>query len=65
MRNPKGYAIICYIISSLYFLSILLMSEGTLLNKQGIFNLAMGGIWLFLGVIQWRNKNKRNTKEKI
>lgn len=67
MKNRKAYAIICWILSVVYFLGALLISEGKLenLTKQVIFWLAMGVVWLFLGVIHWGNRNNKNTNGEL
>lgn len=67
MKNRKAYAIICWTLSVVYFLGALLISEGKLenLTKQVIFLVAMGIVWLFLGVIHWRNRNNKNTNGEL
>lgn len=67
MKNRKAYAIVCWIVSAIAFLSALAISEGKVenLTKSAIVLLVMGIIWLILGVIHWVNKNNekgsRNT----
>ena len=63
MKNRKAYAVICWILSVLFFLSAFLISEGNLenLTKQIIFWLVMGIVWALLGVIHWINGNNKNT----
>lgn len=66
MKNRKAYAIVCWVLSAGFCLSALLMSEGKFedLNKQVIFWLVIGVVWLFLGVVLWIKRNNKNTNGK-
>lgn len=63
MKNRKAYAIVCWIVSVVAFLVALLISEGKIenLTKQVIFLLAMGMVWLILGVVHWVKENNKKT----
>lgn len=68
MKNRKAYAIVCWIVSVIAFLAALLISEGKMenLTKQVIFLLAMGMIWLILGVVHWvKGKNEVSTTSAV
>mgnify|MGYP000845098533 CR=1 FL=1 len=63
MKNRKAYAIICWMLSVVFFFAALLISEGKLenLTKQVIFLCAMGIVWLILGVVHWVKGNNQKT----
>ncbi len=67
MKNRKAYAIVCWIISVVAFLAAFLISEGKMenLTKQVKFLLAMGIVWLILGIIHWLKKNNEKTKKHL
>ena len=59
MKNKKGFAIFCWILSVGY-ISFAIWGEENLLKSW----LVMGIIWLLMGVVYWIKGNKENKKEK-
>lgn len=58
MKNHKGMAIICWVISVIAFLSAVLMGVGELL-KSAIFIFVLGILWLVAGIIHWKKKEAK------
>lgn len=57
MRNNKAMAVICWIISAIAFLSVVLICEGNL-SRNVIFMFGIAVVWFVIGIIYWKKRVK-------
>ena len=57
MKNNKGMAMICWVLSAIAVLSAVLMGVGESI-KPAIFIFVLGILWLVAGIFHWKKESE-------